>query len=208
MHILCSCAVSGASPCSSFRTSQVSTRKGGGALISPGSCTHTGVGLPASACPPSLLMPCCGALWLAFLLACPNGPYFFSTGFMVGRNQGVPSCLPPPPSYGSPCFFSAGFMVGRNQGVPSCLPPPPSYGSPCFFPAGFMVGRKAEAGGIAKDGAKMVMAVANAQVWGKGGGGGVQGQVCRGWGEGDLLLPYCPIRRMFVFRCLLPPDAW
>ncbi|MCM2322749.1 MAG: methylcrotonoyl-CoA carboxylase [Oligoflexia bacterium] len=29
---------------------------------------------------------------------------------------------------------------------------------------GFMVGRKAEAGGIAKDGAKMVMAVANAQV--------------------------------------------
>lgn len=30
--------------------------------------------------------------------------------------------------------------------------------------AGFMVGRKAEAGGIAKDGAKMVMAVANARV--------------------------------------------
>src|SRR5581483_7804776 len=30
--------------------------------------------------------------------------------------------------------------------------------------AGFMVGRKYEAGGIAKDGAKMVMAVANAQV--------------------------------------------
>ena len=29
---------------------------------------------------------------------------------------------------------------------------------------GFMVGRKSEAGGIAKDGAKMVMAVANAQV--------------------------------------------
>ena len=28
---------------------------------------------------------------------------------------------------------------------------------------GFMVGRKYEAGGIAKDGAKMVMAVANAQ---------------------------------------------
>ncbi len=33
---------------------------------------------------------------------------------------------------------------------------------------GFMVGRKAEAGGIAKDGAKMVMAVANAQVGGLG----------------------------------------
>eukprot|EP00955_Chlamydomonas_euryale_P058436 357066-Chlamydomonas_euryale.AAC.12 len=30
--------------------------------------------------------------------------------------------------------------------------------------SGFMVGRKAEAGGIAKDGAKMVMAVANARV--------------------------------------------
>ncbi len=29
---------------------------------------------------------------------------------------------------------------------------------------GFMVGKKYEAGGIAKDGAKMVMAVANAQV--------------------------------------------
>ena len=29
---------------------------------------------------------------------------------------------------------------------------------------GFMVGRKSEAGGIAKDGAKMVMAVANARV--------------------------------------------
>lgn len=29
---------------------------------------------------------------------------------------------------------------------------------------GFMVGRKYEAGGIAKDGAKMVMAVANAKV--------------------------------------------
>lgn len=29
---------------------------------------------------------------------------------------------------------------------------------------GFMVGRKYEAGGIAKDGAKMVMAVANANV--------------------------------------------
>ena len=29
---------------------------------------------------------------------------------------------------------------------------------------GFMVGRKSEAGGIAKDGAKMVMAVANAEV--------------------------------------------
>ena len=29
---------------------------------------------------------------------------------------------------------------------------------------GFMVGQKYEAGGIAKDGAKMVMAVANAQV--------------------------------------------
>jgi 3-methylcrotonyl-CoA carboxylase beta subunit len=38
---------------------------------------------------------------------------------------------------------------------------------------GFMVGRKAEAGGIAKDGAKMVMAVANVQVGpGAGGGGG------------------------------------
>lgn len=31
-------------------------------------------------------------------------------------------------------------------------------------PAGFMVGKKAEAGGIAKDGAKMVMAVANVKV--------------------------------------------
>lgn len=31
---------------------------------------------------------------------------------------------------------------------------------------GFMVGRKYEAGGIAKDGAKMVMAVANVQVRG------------------------------------------
>ena len=30
---------------------------------------------------------------------------------------------------------------------------------------GFMVGQKYEAGGIAKDGAKMVMAVANAQAW-------------------------------------------
>lgn len=30
--------------------------------------------------------------------------------------------------------------------------------------AGFMVGKKAEAGGIAKDGAKMVMAVANVKV--------------------------------------------
>ena len=33
-----------------------------------------------------------------------------------------------------------------------------------FTSSGFMVGRKAEAGGIAKDGAKMVMAVANATV--------------------------------------------
>ena len=33
---------------------------------------------------------------------------------------------------------------------------------------GFMVGSKSEAGGIAKDGAKMVMAVANAQVCGLG----------------------------------------
>lgn len=48
---------------------------------------------------------------------------------------------------------------------------------------GFMVGRKYEAGGIAKDGAKMVMAVANADVsrageqrgWGRGGEGGEVG---------------------------------
>ena len=32
--------------------------------------------------------------------------------------------------------------------------------------AGFMVGKKAESGGIAKDGAKMVMAVANIKVRG------------------------------------------
>lgn len=34
----------------------------------------------------------------------------------------------------------------------------------CWCAAGFMVGKKAEAGGIAKDGAKMVMAVANVKV--------------------------------------------
>jgi hypothetical protein len=34
----------------------------------------------------------------------------------------------------------------------------------CLVCAGFMVGKKAEAGGIAKDGAKMVMAVANVKV--------------------------------------------
>lgn len=33
-----------------------------------------------------------------------------------------------------------------------------------FICVGFMVGKKAEAGGIAKDGAKMVMAVANVKV--------------------------------------------
>lgn len=53
--------------------------------------------------------------------------------------------------------------------------------------AGFMVGKKAEAGGIAKDGAKMVMAVANVKVstqtalW--------AGRLAEGWLKGWLRVP-------------------
>ena len=51
--------------------------------------------------------------------------------------------------------------------LPAC---PLPYTAALVASTGFMVGRKSEAGGIAKDGAKMVMAVANAQVRGEGGG--------------------------------------
>lgn len=67
------------------------------------------------------------------------------------------------------CEYSFSFLVLYNSYtagahfVQLCA----QRGTPLIFLQnimGFMVGRKYEAGGIAKDGAKMVMAVANAQV--------------------------------------------
>lgn len=62
---------------------------------------------------------------------------------------------PPPPSQIPHLFF---YPLPLYYCTP-LLPVPPFSPSP-----GFMVGRKYEAGGIAKDGAKMVRAVANAGV--------------------------------------------
>ena len=61
-----------------------------------------------------------------------------------------------PPSEGKRC---GGLIYGGS------LPSPEPFGTAGgFYSSGFMVGKDAEAGGIAKNGAKMVTAVACAQV--------------------------------------------
>jgi hypothetical protein len=69
-------------------------------------------------------------------------------------------------------------LLRKNVYSPCHVSPLCSSANAVLRPAGFMVGKKAEAGGIAKDGAKMVMAVANVKV------GTTLTRCSLGWGFG------------------------